>query len=197
MAQPTVPKYMADAPMRAYLAEVTGDVYEERIDQTWLNILRFYFPREDFGLGRESYPDDPKVSKKKLNVCVTNVRQGRLQKVFFIESKRFPDRAENNADWAQSYRWSAHTGQLQDYILRARRSSGYRQTIYGLLAIGDHVRFYQMRMTGDSSEKLTPYTDGQGGSALTTPLNINTDGLEIQRILEAISATIRDGDNDF
>ncbi|KAJ9213303.1 hypothetical protein DTO166G4_5110 [Paecilomyces variotii] len=197
MAQPTVPKYMADAPMRAYLAEVTGDVYEERIDQTWLNILRFYFPREDFGLGRESYPDDPKVSKKKLNVCVTNVRQGRLQKVFFIESKRFPHKAENNADWAESYRWSVHTGQLEDYILRARRSSGYRQTVYGLLAIGDHVRFYQMSMTG-GSEKLTPYTDGgQDGSPLTTPLNINTDGLEIERILEAISATIRDGDNDF
>ncbi|KAL1856192.1 hypothetical protein Plec18170_004061 [Paecilomyces lecythidis] len=181
------PEYLKNAPMRIRLAGLTPGVYEEQVDHVWLNILRYYFRENSFSLEREAYVD-PLFSKMKTNISVCNVRNGQLQKVLFVEAKRFPLSAIRG-NWHTYYRWKRHKPQLRRYMLRSRTASHYRQTMYGMLAVGDRVKFYQINMVNNPAGDLTPYI--YRGTPLDMALSIQTDGLQIQRILKHISLTVR------
>jgi hypothetical protein len=135
------------------------------------------------------------IDKSKANVTVTNVRGGVLHKVLFIEAKVFP--RNMRGIWQERYRyWGNHLMQLQSYMFSSREESGHIQTMYGLIAVGDVVRFYQMNVQNNHLGDLIPYfhialPEIHVSGNVPKTLNIHTDAQLIEKILKQISEDVR------
>lgn len=168
MAAPTVPRYMQGAVMRYSLGLVVPGVRLEPIDQFWLNMQLLYFPCQDFFHERKA---------------ITNFRQGDLHTFLVIETRSFPRPAPQG--WEGTYEWLEGKNQLQERMGTIRTTFGNVQTMYGILAVGDKVRIYEMGMQNDLQNDLTPRIAGD------PILDINTDGQLIEAQLMGIAALAR------
>ncbi|KAF7183196.1 hypothetical protein CNMCM7691_003031 [Aspergillus felis] len=190
MAQPLA-GYWTLPIIASYLSEINSanDPYQERIDQLWLNILTHYFPlRDGFGTEREAHVQPRR--KFAVNVAVTNIRQNHMHKVIMVEAKAFPDDTDNG--WFNRYPWTGVEKELHFYMKKVRHNFGNVQTMYGIVAVGDMVRFYTTNLQNNPAHALTPFT-----LAGTRSLNVHTDTGTIHAILTAISGQIRTGVNTY
>ncbi|GIK06729.1 hypothetical protein Aspvir_002379 [Aspergillus viridinutans] len=189
MAQPLA-GYWTLPIIASYLTEINpaNDPYQERIDQLWLNILTHYFPlRDDLGTEREAHVEPGRMFA--VNVAVTNIRQNHMHKVIVVEAKAFPHNTDNG--WFNRYPWTEVEGELKFYMEKIRQNFGNVQTMYGIAAVGDMVRFYRMNSQNNPGHALTPFTSaGQ-------LLNVHTDAVTIHAILTTMSAQIRAGINTY
>jgi hypothetical protein len=191
MAQPLA-DYWTLPIIASYLSEVNpaNDPYQERIDHLWSNILNHYFPlRDGFGTEREALVKPPR--KFKTNVAITNILPSGMHKVILVEAKAFPDKTD--IGWFNVYPWAGVESQLQSYMKKARDTFGNVQTMYGIVAVGDRVRFYTMNSLNNTGCILTPFT--LAGPQRT--LSVHTDRISIHAILTAISVQIRTGGNTY
>jgi hypothetical protein len=153
MAQPLA-DYWTLPIIASYLPEVNpaNDPYQERIDHLWSNILNHYFPlRDGFGTEREALVKPPR--KFKTNVAITNILPSGMHKVILVEAKAFPDKTD--IGWFNVYPWAGVESQLQSYMKKARDTFGNVQTMYGIVAVGDRVRFYTMNSLNNTG--CNPY----------------------------------------
>ncbi|KAE8332175.1 hypothetical protein BDV39DRAFT_200329 [Aspergillus sergii] len=128
----------------------------------------------------------------KANVLVTNIRVGLMRKVLIVEAKKFPDNAVDG--WHNQYDWGGVETQLSLNMNRARRQFGNVQTMYGMVTVGDMVRFYYMSMNTPVGI-LRPFTLPAGGNTVT--LSVHTNRNEIHDILIAIEREISTYQNRY
>ncbi|PYH77448.1 hypothetical protein BO82DRAFT_255528, partial [Aspergillus uvarum CBS 121591] len=115
--------------------------YEQAVDNFWLNVFQNYFPLQSrYGVERESYTN--RQGRFTANVLLTRIMGNELQKVVIVEAKRFPPNPRPG--WEQSYRWRQLENQLQNRLAGVRTASRTQHTLYGIAAVGDKVRFYQL-----------------------------------------------------
>lgn len=182
--------------MGYYLDEVVPGVLEERIDHFWSNKLAEFFKKPRFGIEREAHVN-PDSTRKKSNVLVTNIRDGKMHKVLILEAKRFPGFPDNEptADWqVDEELWNEPTGQLEDYMLIARNHFGNVQTMYGAVAVGNFVRFLVLTR---GSDKLASFDNHRKSADRAPKLHIVVQASRIHNILEEISHTIQNGQNFY
>ncbi|PYI28883.1 hypothetical protein BP00DRAFT_417742 [Aspergillus indologenus CBS 114.80] len=144
--------------------------YEQAVDNFWLNVFQNYFPlHSGYGVERESYTN--RQARFTANVLLTRIMGNALQKTIILEAKRFPRDAP--AGWEQSYRWERLENQLQNRLTGVRTASGAQHTLYGIAAVGDRVRFYQLRR---NSNQMVPFsTDPQNPPSEARILSIHRD----------------------
>ncbi|QKX57952.1 uncharacterized protein TRUGW13939_05072 [Talaromyces rugulosus] len=156
--------------------------YEVTVDHFWLNMLIHYFgPRYIFE--REAY-SRAGVHLRRMNVTMKNFRANGFRRVFVVEAKRLPK--------SKRYRWDKVFRQLAKYMREVQRDTGGLQTIYGIAAVGDRVRFYEMDCRGNRAGIAAAYP-----RSTTNPrtLGINTDAGVIHDYLLAIRHEISNGLN--
>lgn len=156
----------------------------------WSNILNHYFPlRDGFGTEREALVKPPR--RFATNVATTNVRPLGMHKVVLVEAKTFP--RNTDIGWFSVYPWADVESILQSFMKKAPDTFGNVQTMYGIVAVGDRVRFYTMNSQNNTGGILTPFPVG-GPQPL---LSVHTDAHSIHAILTAISLEIRTGWNTY
>ncbi|KAL3409448.1 hypothetical protein V8F44DRAFT_656079 [Aspergillus fumigatus] len=191
MAQPQA-GYWTLPIIASYLSEVNpaNNPYQERIDHLWSNILNHYFPlRDGFGTEREALVKPQR--RFATNVAITNVRPLGMHKVVLVEAKTFP--RNTDIGWFSVYPWADVESILQSFMKKAPDTFGNVQTMYGIVAVGDRVRFYTMNSQNNTGGILTPFPVG-GPQPL---LSVHTDAHSIHAILTAISLEIRTGWNTY
>ncbi|KAJ5913687.1 hypothetical protein N7504_002570 [Penicillium tannophilum] len=127
-------RYIQIPILKAYVQQLVPGSREDRVDHLWSNVLRYHFPlAEGFGLERETYIVEDAL--RRVNIVVTNVLSGEINKTLFVECKR-PTDMEGNV-------WASPLLQLQNYMLEwtARPAN---TTMYGMICIGHNVKFYKM-----------------------------------------------------
>lgn len=182
----------------SYLAGINAAAhpYQDRIDHLWSNILTHYFPLHN-GLGteRESYVKGNR--RFKSNIAITNLVNNRMHKVVVVEAKRFPDKVypyHRRPGWENQFDWEGLLEDLGFYMRATRTQDGNVQTMYGMLTVGDMVRFYVMRSQNNPGNALEEYSPGGQQSGL---LNIHTDQQRIHEILMAMSNEVTTRANTY
>ncbi|KAL4885249.1 hypothetical protein BJY04DRAFT_214584 [Aspergillus karnatakaensis] len=125
----------------------------------------------NFAVLREPYLE--RTSRRKTNIAVVN-RRGNpraIHKVVIFEAKR-DYRADPQLEPSDA-QWRHVQVQLQRNMTRARRADGNVQRMYGIAAIGLHVRFYELLMTGT---EIRPLHGGQ-------VYHVENDSLDIEDVL--------------
>ncbi|RAH64504.1 uncharacterized protein BO66DRAFT_336046 [Aspergillus aculeatinus CBS 121060] len=155
--------------------------YELAVDNFWLNVLRHYFPLlNNYSVERESYTYQRR--RYMANVVVARLGNNRLQKVVIDEGKRFP--SDTQPGWEQRYRWTQLKSQLRRSLTGARRSSRTQSTMYGIAAVGDRVRFYQLQQ---GSNRMAPFVADPQNPPLEAPiLSIHGDRNMIDQLIRMI-----------
>ena len=142
--------------MKAYIARIQPDVLQEPRDHCWTNLVRHYFELPHFGVEREAYVEARRAGKR-ANIVVTNLVNGTIHKALVIEAKRFPRKTPEG--WENKpTEWNKHLPQLKTYMTTIRREFGNVQDIFGILAIGDKLRFYRMK-TGNQKGDLEEFQE--------------------------------------
>lgn len=188
----TAPLYMQTQIMRRAIDRIVPGVLQERIDQVWLNILARYFPPvNEFQLEREAYVGNTAETRRRANVSISNLCENDLgeidlHKFLVVEAKCFP--GPWVPKWVRYYDWDAVLDQLEGYMLTMRTTFGNVQTMYGLVAVGDKVRFYELSREKD---ELTPVAFR---GRIT--LDIKDDARLIENELMRIAALVVQEDSD-
>lgn len=145
---------------------------EDRVDHVWTQILRFYWPiTANYGIEREPYAAEHVGTK--TDVVLTTSSAKRIVKCLFVECKGHKATILPS-DWKDSI------DQLERYIRRWEERE-LSQAIYGLICIGDSVRFFYMPHFKD---KLV---DFKAGKLL---FSIKNDSTEVDLILREIRELI-------
>ncbi|CRG88071.1 hypothetical protein PISL3812_05098 [Talaromyces islandicus] len=156
MEQRTIAKYLEKAALKVFIRDnvvEANNPLQAPIDNMILNICHCYFDPHKFIIESQPYPGDPtsvkglkKGDKLKSNVTVS-VLHVKVQKAFVIEAKRYPKPQDKLAgNWADNNNnWEPHLEQLDDYMTKARNHDRYSGTMYGMLVVGDRVRFYEKK----------------------------------------------------
>ncbi|OJJ49414.1 hypothetical protein ASPZODRAFT_140315 [Penicilliopsis zonata CBS 506.65] len=136
--QPT-PYYNEEA-LNLYISDIKAGAYEASVDHFWSNLLSLYFPLSNSTVETESYTALPE-SKRRANIAVTNIRGGVRHKIIIVEAKRSPTSKSKEP----AYDWKTPKNQLSTYMKDSRSRLGNIQDMYGLVAVGTKVRFYQLK----------------------------------------------------
>ncbi|KAJ5993264.1 hypothetical protein N7451_008988 [Penicillium sp. IBT 35674x] len=120
--------------LKVYLNQLVFESREDRVDHLWSNVLRYHFPlSEGFGLERETYTAEDAL--RRINIVVTNVLSGAINKTLFVECKRPAILTEGI--------WDDPESQLQSYM-REWTARPAKKAMYGMVCIGYNVIFYEM-----------------------------------------------------
>ncbi|KAH8693829.1 hypothetical protein BGW36DRAFT_429860 [Talaromyces proteolyticus] len=187
----TQQSYASSSFILGVIGELIPGVYQEVIDNTWSNILRVYFGVNDFYV-------QPSRSLKKANVVVSNYLrtrppgQDRLvqtrHKVLLVEAKRFPRSARHDSNWSVNYDWQRVLDQLGKYMRQARAEFGNLQTMYGIVAVGNKARFYQMNCSSTAGHMVTFNPNNPlGGGIQNRILDLTTNADIIHNYLSVIA----------
>lgn len=194
MPRQTVAKYLQMAALKVFIRD---NVVEENnplqapIDNMISNICRCYFEPRKFIIESQPYPGDPtsvkgvtKGDKSKSNVTVS-VLHVKVEKAFIIEAKRYPKPQDRlAADWADvNGNWEPHLKQLEDYMTKAQIHDRYSGTMYGMLVVGDRVRFYQKK---NATAKLAPWEIRENRRQHVFHIADANDSLTIESALNTI-----------
>lgn len=142
------------------------------MDHVWTQILRFYWPiTANYGIEREPYAAEN--ARTKADLVLTTTSMNKIVKCVFVECKR------HNAHIGDGD-WKSSKTQLERFIRRWEERSP-SQVIYGLVCIGQSVRFYYMPQFND---KLADFKKEN----LT--LSIQDNATEVDMILREIRELI-------
>ncbi|OJK02606.1 hypothetical protein ASPACDRAFT_39913 [Aspergillus aculeatus ATCC 16872] len=163
------------------VSDVGIQPYEQVVDNFWLNVFQNYFPLQGrYGVERESYTNPQ--GRFTANVLLTRIMGNALQKVVIVEAKRFP--RNTLPGWEQRFSWRPLQNQLRDRLTGVRTTSGTQHTLYGIAAVGDRVRFFQLP---EDSGQLVPFgLDPQSPPPEARTLSIHRDQNEIDWLIRSI-----------
>ncbi|OJJ69750.1 hypothetical protein ASPBRDRAFT_198387 [Aspergillus brasiliensis CBS 101740] len=115
----------------------------DQVDQFWLNFLGHYFPQGDMcGVERERCHIHPRPRLHR-NVFVAHVRPPqRRHRVVAVECRWFP--TDTSSGWENDYDWEQVRQTLRSHMLSDWTMRTTARTTYGIVAVGDRIRFYYM-----------------------------------------------------
>ncbi|RDH18973.1 hypothetical protein M747DRAFT_342974 [Aspergillus niger ATCC 13496] len=118
---------------QAYLARIdpAAQPYRNVVDHFWFNLLR----------------------QRHWNVFLTNLRDQQARHVIAIEARWFP--TDTASGWQNDYDWTDVRETLRSHMLRDQTMRTTMQTTYGIVAVGDRVRFYYMSRNDLEGELCT------------------------------------------
>ncbi|PYH28280.1 uncharacterized protein BO87DRAFT_322610 [Aspergillus neoniger CBS 115656] len=107
---------------QAYLARIdpTAQPYGDVVDHFYFNFLR----------------------QQHWNVYLTNMRDQQAHHVIAVEARWFP--SDTSPGWENNYDWTDVWETLRAHMLSDWTMRTTVQTTYGIVAVGDRVRFYYM-----------------------------------------------------
>ncbi|PYH97051.1 hypothetical protein BO71DRAFT_439102 [Aspergillus ellipticus CBS 707.79] len=188
------PPYWTLSPISQYIRRLHPTTHSPQpqpahqpVDHFWLNLLRHYFPLSaEFAITW----DGPGYE-------VMNIRQDALHKLIFVEAMQFPPNVAPG--WQDTHHWDCVLAGVGMRMRRAREIFGAVQTVYGIVAVGDRVRFYCMPVANNPDGGLMSFVGGVEGlvSSESRMLSIHGDREGVHRVLEAMSWEARSGDNDY
>ncbi|KUL81369.1 hypothetical protein ZTR_09675 [Talaromyces verruculosus] len=113
-----------------------------------------------------------------------------LKTVLIAEAKRFPP--NRGVLWYEDVtkkQWTNPQGQLENYMVEARDKDKWQHIMYGIVAIGDRVRFLQLQ---PDSQKLEEYeSEVLSGENDKTSLLIRDDNLLLEKVLREILRKVK------
>ncbi|OJZ83147.1 hypothetical protein ASPFODRAFT_63336 [Aspergillus luchuensis CBS 106.47] len=110
----------------------------------WPILLRHYFTLEDnCGVDGERCTTHPRP-RQHLNSFVVHLAPPHLQRrrVIAVEARWFP--SDTSPGWENNYDWTDVRETLRAHMLSDWTMRTTVQTTYGIVAVGDRVRFYYM-----------------------------------------------------
>ncbi|KAI2841103.1 hypothetical protein CBS147321_8109 [Aspergillus niger] len=140
---------------QAYLARIdpAAQPYRNVVDHFWFNLLRQYFAlSEDCAYERYTCTNHPRP-RRHWNVFLTNLRDQQARHVIAIEARWFP--TDTASGWQNDYDWTDVRETLRSHMLRDQTMRTTMQTTYGIVAVGDRVRFYYMSRNDLEGELCT------------------------------------------
>lgn len=154
-------------------------------------VVDVYFESEDkFMTETEAYPDEDE-DLTKTNVNVITEDNGELKKVVVLEAKRFPANRSNL--WYKSLTsnaWTKPKKQLETYMLKARKKERWAYMMYGIVAVGDRVRFFKLRPNSTKLAAYVPPVQSPAEKKITS-FSIHQDSLLIEKVLSGIADDIK------
>lgn len=190
---PKKAKYLQFQVIEKYVEDTfrVNDPYQSPCDTIYQKILDCYFKlEEDFITETQSYPNTG-VNLTKSNISVKTIAQGELTTALIVEAKRFP--SNRGLDWYKDVTkryWTRPEGQLVEYMLNARDKDKWKHIMYGIVAIGDRVRFLQLQ---PNSETLEEYeSEVLSGENYKASLSIRDDDILLEKVLREILRKVKD-----
>lgn len=185
--------YMTSLILREYVRDTfnCANPLQASIDTICQKILDNYFKLSyEFISETQAYPDQTR-DRSKSNVVVTTLDNGKLKKVLILEAKRFPQR--RSATWFENLNaksWTNPKEQLWDYMAKARNRDRWNHAMYGIVVVGDRLRFFQLAhgsvvLVDYLSPNLTPAQQQR------SPFHIVDDSLLIHTVLLGLEIEFR------
>ncbi|GFN21564.1 hypothetical protein AtubIFM56815_004137 [Aspergillus tubingensis] len=143
---------------QAYLARIdpAAQPYRNVVDHFWSNFLRQYFATwEDCEHERYPCTTHPRP-RQHWNVYLTNIRDQQAHHVIAVEARWFP--SDTSPGWENNYDWTNVRETLRAHMLSDWTMRTTVQTTYGIVAVGDRVRFYYMSKN-DLEGRLRTWND--------------------------------------
>ncbi|GLA53443.1 hypothetical protein AnigIFM63604_010538 [Aspergillus niger] len=129
---------------QSYLARIdpAAQPYRNVVDHFWFNFLRQYFSQtEGCAYERHICTTHP-GPRRHWNVFLTNLREQQAHHVIAVEARWFS--TDTAPGWENDYDWRDVRETLRCHMLRDWTMRTTVQTTYGIVAVGDRVRFYYM-----------------------------------------------------
>lgn len=138
--------YMQSRVLQALFARVKPGCTQRNVGHAWFNLMFPYFTPDTFAV-------DERISKtgdEYSHVLVRNFKDGTLRTLLVMLAKNYPDPG-------QPENWDAGREQIEGYLLNAWEEDGAIQNMFGAVAIGDVVWFYELSL--DEGELLRVQDD--------------------------------------